>query len=141
MKRICVSVSNDLMCDNRVDKTCQSLAGCGLEVRLLGRRFSSSPLLEKRAYDCRRLRVWCRKNFLYYAELNLRLFFYLLFTRQNLLWANDLDTLLPNFLVAKLKRIPLIFDSHEHFTQVPELKDNPFAQKVWKAVDTLCVKR
>lgn len=141
MKRICVSVSNDLMCDNRVDKTCQSLAGCGLEVRLLGRRFSSSPLLEKRAYDCRRLRVWCRKNFPYYAELNLRLFFYLLFTRQNLLWANDLDTLLPNFLVAKLKRIPLIFDSHEHFTQVPELKDNPFAQKVWKAVEKLCVKR
>lgn len=141
MKRICVSVSNDLMCDNRVDKTCQSLVGCGLEVRLIGRRFSFAPCLEQRAYDCRRLRVWCRKNFLYYAELNVSLFFYLLFSRQSLLWANDLDTLLPNFLVAKLKGIPLIFDSHEHFTQVPELKDNPFAQKVWKAVEKLCVKR
>ncbi len=128
-----------MLCDNRVDKTCESLAGCGLSVSLLGRCFNSSPALLSRKYECKRLKIRFKKNAAYYAELNLKLFFSLLFSSQDLLWANDLDTLLPNFLVAKLKRKPLIFDSHEHFTQVPELKDNPFARKVWKWVEKHCI--
>lgn len=140
MKRICVSVSNDLICDNRVNKTCKSLVDYGLEVKLIGRAFKSSPLLPSRSYKCKRLSIIFKKNAIYYAELNLKLFFYLLFSKQDFLWANDLDTLLPNYLVAKLKRRPLIFDSHEHFTQVPELKDNPFAKKLWKAIEKHCIK-
>lgn len=140
MKRICVSVSNDLICDNRVNKTCKSLVDYGLSVKLIGRAFKSSPFLPSRSYKCKRLSIIFKKNAIYYAELNLKLFFYLLFSKQDFLWANDLDTLLPNYLVAKLKRKPLIFDSHEHFTQVPELKDNPFAKKVWKAIERHCIK-
>ena len=140
MKRICVSVSNDLICDNRVNKTCKSLVDYGLSVKLIGRAFKSSPFLPSRSYKCKRLSIIFKKNAIYYAELNLKLFFYLLFSKQDFLWANDLDTLLANYLVAKLKRKPLIFDSHEHFTQVPELKDNPFAKKVWKAIERHCIK-
>lgn len=140
MKRICVSVSNDLIYDNRVNKTCKSLVDYGLSVKLIGRAFKSSPFLPSRSYKCKRLSIIFKKNAIYYAELNLKLFFYLLFSKQDFLWANDLDTLLPNYLVAKLKRKPLIFDSHEHFTQVPELKDNPFAKKVWKAIEKHCIK-
>jgi glycosyltransferase involved in cell wall biosynthesis len=140
MKKICVSVSNDLLCDNRVWKTCKSISASGLSVKLIGRAFSDSPELPKQTYECKRLKIRFRKNILYYAELNLKLFFHLLFSKQDILWANDLDTLLPNWLVAKLKSKPLIFDSHEHFTQVPELKENPFAQKVWKKIESLCIK-
>jgi len=140
MKRICVSVSNDLICDNRVNKTCKSLVDYGLNVKLIGRAFKQSPLLPSRTYKCKRLSIIFKNNAIYYAELNLKLFFYLLFSKQDFLWANDLDTLLPNYLVAKLKKKPLIFDSHEHFTQVPELKDNPFAKKVWKAIEKHCIK-
>lgn len=140
MRRICVSVSNDLICDNRVNKTCKSLVDYGLSVKLIGRAFKSSPFLPTRSYKCKRLSIIFKKNAIYYAELNLKLFFYLLFSKQDFLWANDLDTLLPNYLVAKLKRKPLIFDSHEHFTQVPELKENPFAKKVWKAIEKHCIK-
>jgi glycosyltransferase involved in cell wall biosynthesis len=140
MKRINVSVSNDLICDNRVNKTCKSLVDYGLSVKLIGRAFKNSPKLTSRDYECKRLPIFFKKNAIYYAELNLKLFFYLLFSKQDYLWANDLDTLLPNYLVAKLKRKPLIFDSHEHFTQVPELKYNPFAQKVWKWVEKHCIK-
>ena len=140
MKRICVSVSNDLICDNRVNKTCKSLVDYGLSVKLIGRAFKSSPFLPSRSYKCKRLSIIFKKNAIYYAELNLKLFFYLLFSKQDFLWANDLDTLLANYLVAKLKRKPLIFDSHEHFTQVPELKENPFAKKVWKAIEKHCIK-
>lgn len=140
MKKICVSVSNDLLCDNRVWKTCKSISASGLSVKLIGRAFSDSPELPKQTYECKRLKIRFRKNILYYAELNLKLFFHLLFSKQDILWANDLDTLFPNWLVAKLKHKPLIFDSHEHFTQVPELKANPFARKVWKKIEKLCIK-
>lgn len=136
---IAVSVSNDLVCDNRVNKTCNSLVKYGLIVTLIGRKFTSSPTLN-RNYKCKLLNIFFKKNILYYAELNIKLFFYLLFTQQDYLWANDLDTLLPNYLVAKIKRKPLIFDSHEHFTEVPELKENPFAKKVWKSIEKHCIK-
>lgn len=141
MKQISVCVSNDLVCDNRVDKTCRSLVAYGLSVRLIGREFDNSPALPSRSYECGRVKICFKRNVLYYAELNLRLFFRLLFSRQDIIWANDLDTLLPCCLIAKFKSKPLIFDSHEHFTQVPELKANPFARKVWKMVEKYCIRK
>jgi hypothetical protein len=42
--------------------------------------------------------------------------------------ANDLDTLLPAFIAAKLKRKKLVYDAHEFFTQVPELIHRPITQ-------------
>ncbi|MDR1006014.1 MAG: glycosyltransferase [Bacteroidales bacterium] len=133
MKRIAVSVSNDLVSDNRVEKTCRSLQASRLDVVLIGRRRRGINLpLGKRNYRCRRMRLLFETSALYYAELNVRLFVFLLCHKQDILWSNDLDTLPANYLVSKLKRLPLIYDSHEHFTEVPELKYNRFAKKAWK---------
>ncbi|MBP3253665.1 MAG: glycosyltransferase [Bacteroidales bacterium] len=131
MKRIYVSVSNDIYNDNRVLRTCRSLVVAGREVFIAGKKTSLSPAFEDNDLHIHRFQVWFKKNFLYYAELNIRLFFYLLFRKQDMLWANDLDTLLPNYLVSRIKRIPLIYDSHELFCYVPELKENSFQQRVW----------
>ena len=59
---------------------------------------------------------------LFYLFFNKRLFLKLLFVpAPSLFIANDLDTLPAVFLAARIRRVKLIYDSHEFFTQVPEL--------------------
>jgi len=72
---------------------------------------------------------------LFYLEFNLRLFFFLLFKRADILVANDLDTLLPNFLISKVKNNKLVYDSHEYFSEVPELHGRKFKQGLWRRLE------
>jgi glycosyltransferase involved in cell wall biosynthesis len=72
---------------------------------------------------------------LFYKFINIRLFLFLLFHRFDILVANDLDTLLPNYLVSKLKRLPLIYDSHEYFIGVPEIQKRLFVKWVWTVIE------
>lgn len=133
-QRVIVSVSNDLATDQRVHKVCTFIEGQGYDVVLLGRKLNNSLPLE-RTYQTKRFRLWFTKGPLFYANLNTRLFWYLLFHRVDILVANDLDTLLPNYLVSKLKKIKLVYDSHEYFTEVPELINRPKVQKIWLKIE------
>lgn len=135
MKRIFVSVSNDVYNDNRVKKTCRSLNSYGLDVHVLCKKSLECNNSSKTFYKTHPIKFFFKRNFLYYAELNTKLFFKLIFKRIDILWANDLDTLLPLFIISKLRNKPLIYDSHELFTQVPELNTNPFAKKIWLFIE------
>jgi len=135
MKHVLVSVISDLATDQRVHRTSITLKEIGYQVVTVGRTLKSSPALEKRSYQTRRFTLWWEKGPLFYAAFNIRLFFFLLFNKADLLVANDLDTLLPNYLISKLKRIPLIYDSHEYFTEVPELQHRPAIKKVWQKIE------
>ena len=134
MKRVIVSVTNDLVTDNRVNRSCGVLKSLGFNVALVGRKLKHSGEIS-RPYECKRFRMLFKKGVFFYAFYNFRLFFYLLFHRVDLLYSNDLDTLLPNYLVSKIKRVPLIYDSHELFTEVPELQNAPFKKAVWTKIE------
>lgn len=131
--RAIVSVTNDLSTDNRVHRTCTVLRELGYEVLLVGRVLPGSEPIQ-RAYATKRMRLLFRKGAAFYGEYNLRLFFFLLFQHADLLVANDLDTLLANHLIARLHGKKLVYDSHEYFTEVPELQGR-FARRVWLAIE------
>ena len=134
-KKIILSVTNDLTPEQRVHKVCMFLLREGFDVVLVGRWRRKSLPLEKRSYKTKRLFLFFEKGPLFYAEYNLRLFFYLLFNPADILVANDLDTLLANYLAAKIKRSELVHDSHEYYTGVPELEGRNFAKKFWKNIE------
>ncbi len=92
-------------------------------------------------FKAKRIRLIYNRGPLFYAALNLRLFFLLLFTRCSVIHANDLDTLLPSWLVAKLRRKHLVYDTHEYFTGVPELQKRPVVKAIWKAVESIIFPR
>lgn len=138
-KRIIVSVINDLVTDQRVARTCSLFHELNYNVLLIGRIQKTSKALEKRDYEYKRMKLLFEKGPLFYMFYNIRLFFLLLFTKSDTLFANDLDTLLPNYLVSKIKSIPLIYDSHEIFCEVPELQNNPTKKRIWEKLESAIV--
>jgi glycosyltransferase involved in cell wall biosynthesis len=132
-QKIMVLVSNDLSTDERVRKTCNSLINQGFDIELTGRKLPGSVPLN-RPYKTKRFDLWFNKGAFFYATLNTRLFFYLLFAKYDRIHANDLDTLLPAYLVSKLRNKTLVYDSHEVFSEVPEIQDR-WVKKVWLALE------
>lgn len=132
--KITVSVTNDLTTDQRVHKVCTTLTQSGYEVKLVGRKFRNSRPLE-RIYQTDRLRLFFNRSVLFYAEYNIRLFFYLLFDKTGLFLSNDTDSLPANYLVSKIRRKPLVFDAHEMFPEVTEVTGRKFVKKVWTKLE------
>lgn len=141
MKRIVLAVTNDLVTDQRVDRSCRALAEAGYAVTLVGRRLPESAALQKRGYATRRMRLAFRRSGFFYAEYNLRLFLKLLFSRADAYFANDTDTLLACTWAARLRGKKLFFDAHELFPEVPELVGRTRVQNVWKWVERTCLLR
>jgi len=139
MKHIAVAVTNDLMTDQRVDRTCRTLTEAGYAVTLIGRRLPTSKPLPERKYRTQRMRLLFIRSAFFYLEYNFRLLLRLLRLRPDAVWANDTDTLAACTLAARMLRKPLLFDAHELFTEVPELIGRPGVQAVWRWVERTCL--
>jgi glycosyltransferase involved in cell wall biosynthesis len=130
-KKVVMAVINDLAGDRRVDRIATTLTRAGYEVTVWGCKRPGAPELSPRPYRTRRLVCRFSKGKLFYLEFTVRLFFVLMRERADILTANDLDTLGPCYWAAKIKGAQLVYDTHEYFTQTPELVRRPFEQKLW----------
>jgi glycosyltransferase involved in cell wall biosynthesis len=135
LKRIVFTVTNDLSYDQRMQRICNSLATNGYNVLLVGRKLNSSVELKNESYRQKRLYCFFSKGFLFYAEYNLRLFFFLLFIKMDAVCAIDLDTILTCYCITELRGKKRIYDAHELFTEMKEVITRPLIKKFWARVE------
>ncbi|MGW8315994.1 MAG: glycosyltransferase [Bacteroidales bacterium] len=136
MKRVYIAVINDIVTDQRLQRVASLLANHDFEVTCIGRQLRDSPSVAGLPFRTRRFRMIFTRGPLFYACFNIRLLCTLLFSRNPALFiANDLDTLPAAFFACRLRKVPLIYDSHELFTQVPELIHRKKTQNIWKGIE------
>tara|TARA_B110000046_G_scaffold186004_1_gene231236 strand:- start:1824 stop:2924 length:1101 start_codon:yes stop_codon:yes gene_type:complete len=133
-KKIFVAVTNDISTDYRVHKICNYLISKKYDVVVYG-RILSNTIIVKRDYKIVRKKHVFNSNFLFYAEFNIRLFFYLIFRKFDYILSNDLDTLPACFFASKIKSTDLVYDSHELFSEGPELEGRKFVKFFWRKLE------
>ena len=139
--QILCTVTNDLSYDQRMIRICSSLANAGYQVQLIGRKRRNSKPLTRQPFEQKRFNCWLDKGKLFYLEYNIRLLFYLLFIKYDVVCSVDLDTLLPGLIISRLKKNKCIYDAHEYFTETPEVVRRPMVKSVWEWVADFAIPR
>lgn len=134
-KKIYLTVTNNLVFDQRMQRICLSLSKAGYRVTLVGCDRKGSPALSPMPFQQVRLPIKNEKGKLFYLEYNYRLYKYLMNEKMDALCAIDLDTIVPVYLASKKKCIPRMYDAHEFFTEMIEVKRRPHIHFIWKKVE------
>lgn len=139
MQRIIFTVTNDLNYDQRMQRICTSLSKAGYDIQLVGRKMKNSLPLVKQSFSQKRLHCFFQTGILFYAEFNIRLFFWLLFKKTDAVCAIDLDTILPVYFATALRGKKRIYDAHELFTEQKEIITRPAVHRAWLAIERFAV--
>jgi glycosyltransferase involved in cell wall biosynthesis len=134
-------VTNDLVYDQRVIRHASYLQIKGYEIYLIGRIKSTTNENIPINFRNKRFKMIFNKSWLFYAEMNIRLTLFMLFKKIDVIWANDLDSLPAAFLMSKLRRKELVYDSHEFFTGVPELENKRIIKWFWQKIESTLLPR
>jgi glycosyltransferase involved in cell wall biosynthesis len=142
LKKIILTVTNDLTYDQRMIRICSSLAAEGYDITLVGRQLEKSQSFDYQQFKHKRFSLFFNRGKFFYVEYNIRLFFWLLFQRFDIVCGIDLDTILPCYFAAILRGgKPCVYDAHELFTDTPEVERRPTIRKMWLAVERFVVPR
>jgi glycosyltransferase involved in cell wall biosynthesis len=133
------TVTTDLTYDQRMIRICTSLANAGYDVMLVGRKMKASLPLTVQPFKQKRLFCFFEKGKFFYAEYNIRLFFYLLFKQMDCIGAIDLDSILPCYFISRIKKITRVYDAHELFCEMKEIATRPAIYKAWKKIERYTV--
>mgnify|MGYP001239142452 CR=1 FL=1 len=133
--RVLIAVISDLATDMRVQKQASLLAGMGCKVTVLGRRRYDSLPCDIPGIRVFRIRVPFRRGPGMYLTFNLMLLLHLLARRFDLCVSNDLDTLVPCYVLSRLFRKKLVYDAHEYFTGQHGLAEKRMRHRLWKAAE------
>lgn len=132
-------VTTDLTYDQRMIRICSSLANAGYDVVLVGRKIKTSRPLKELTFKQDRIQCFFEKGKLFYAEYNIRLFFFLLLKQMDCICAIDLDTILPCYFISIIKKIRRVYDAHELFCEMKEIVTRPPIYKLWKRIESFAV--
>jgi len=138
-RRIAVWVSNDLTFDQRVKKTCETLTSAGWTPVLVGREMPNSVPWEG-PWEAHRLRLSATRGPRFYASLQRGLATWLREHSSEIdaIWCNDLDTLAPAVWHG---RLPVVYDSHEYFSEAAGLTGRPLRRAVWLALERWAMRK
>ncbi len=134
-KKVITSAFSNLYTDQRIEKVCKTLCENGYEVELIGNDWGGAETME-RPYPFSRIELRSKSLKTAYFEFNWKLYHQLKnkADQNTILHANDVDALLPNYLIAKKLNIPLVFDSHEIFSEMPAIQGK-MSQKLWRYLE------
>lgn len=140
-KNIYCCVTNDLNFDQRMIRICTSLQHLNYNVFLIGRKHNKSSFPINRIFQQHQIPVFFQKGKLMYLEYNIKLFFYLLWKKLDIIVAVDLDTIIPCYCISRIKNIPRVYDAHELFSELKEVVSRPTIQKLWLGIEKYFVPR
>ncbi|MCW3167760.1 glycosyltransferase family 4 protein [Chryseobacterium sp. 09-1422] len=131
-KKVLTSAFSNLYTDQRIEKVCRTLHENGYDVELIGNNWGGEEKMS-RPYSFSRINIVSKTLKTAYFEFNWKLYQEIKkkADQNTILHANDLDALLPNYLLAKKLNIPLVFDSHEIFSEMPAVQGK-MSQKLWR---------
>lgn len=133
MKVVYFTVTNDLVSDQRMHRICTSLAENQYEVHLVGRK--GRKLNADFPFKTHRLFCFFKKGKFFYLEFHLRLLLFLFFKKMDALCSCDTDTLLVGAIMKRFKKLPLIYDAHEFYSETSGLHHREKEKKAWKALE------
>ncbi|MCE3075187.1 glycosyltransferase [Chryseobacterium gwangjuense] len=134
-KKIITSAFSNLYTDQRIEKVCRTLYENSYDLELIGNDWNGAEKMQ-RPYPFSRIKLLSKSLKTAYFEFNWKLYQELKqkADKNTILHANDLDALLPNYLIAKKLNIPLVFDSHEIFSEMPAIQGK-MSQKLWRYLE------
>lgn len=147
MPHIICTVTNDLTYDQRMQRICTSLSSAGYEVTLVGREMPDSVPLQKMNYQQVRLQLKYYTGKLFYAEFNWKLYRWLrkeytrLAGKKVAIYTVDLDTIVPGYFVSEKFNLPRLYDAHELFSELTEVKRRPLIAAIWKLIERRYVRK
>ncbi|MCK4980633.1 MAG: glycosyltransferase family 4 protein [Candidatus Delongbacteria bacterium] len=142
-KNIVFAVYDHLHTEYRGFKTATSFIKFGHKVKIIGIKHNK----EKQLYGwdnikVKRLTVYkCLPLFLNMVIFWIKLFCKLLVTKADVLYSHDIFPLLPVYLVAKLKKIPFVYDAHEFWHGNSHVENRPFMKWLWTTYEKLFIQR
>lgn len=121
--------------DQRVEKVCQSLFENNFDIILIGNDWGGAEPMS-RPYDFYRITLKSKTLKTAYPEFMIKLYSEInkRADKNSVLLSNDLETIIPNYKISTKLGIPLVFDSHEMFSEMPAVQGK-LSQKVWRWVE------
>jgi glycosyltransferase involved in cell wall biosynthesis len=133
---IILAVTNDIVTDQRLIRTIHTLHKMQAHICVIGRSYKGKKYFADTHFKAIRMSLLFNNGPLFYAEYNVRVFLRLLAMKADVLVSNDLDTLPAVYLASKIKNTVVVYDSHEYFTEVPELKHRRLIRRIWEKIES-----